>query len=164
MSNLKKMQLEVVRFSSEVDSTNGALFDISNGTRRFLCYTLEDEHRDEKVKGETRIPSGEYRISFRRIGGFHEKYASRFRTIHKGMLWVRDVPGFEYILIHCGNTDEHTSGCLLLGDTQENNQVKKDGLIGHSTRAYFRVYPYIASALERKEEVTIKYVDFDDPR
>lgn len=158
------MKLEVVRFSSEMDSTNGALFDITDGNRRFLCYTLEDEHRDEKVAGETRIPAGEYNITLRRIGGFHEKYASRFRTIHRGMLWVRDVPDFEYILIHCGNTDEHSSGCLLLGDTQENNQVKKDGFVGHSTRAYFRVYPYIAAALERKEEVTILYTDFDTPR
>jgi hypothetical protein len=161
MSDLKKMQLEVIRFSSEVDSTNGALFDISNGTRTFLCYTLEDEHRDEKVRGETRIPAGEYRITLRRIGRLHEKYSSRFPTIHKGMLWVRDVPNFEYILIHCGNTDEHTAGCLLLGDTQENNQIKKNGFVGHSTRAYFRVYPYILAALERGAEVTIKYTDFD---
>ena len=157
------MQLEVVRFSSGIDSTNGALFDITDGRRRFLCYTLEDEHRDEKVAGETRIPAGEYPITFRRIGGFHDKYASRFRTIHKGMLWVRDVPNFEYILIHCGNTDDDTSGCLLLGDTQENNQEKPEGFVGHSTRSYFRVYPYIASALERKEEVTILYTDFDSP-
>ena len=161
MSDLEKMQLEVVRFSSEVDSTNGLLFDISNGTRTFLCYTLEDEHRDEKVRGETRIPAGEYRITLRRIGRLHQKYSSRVPTIHKGMLWVRDVPNFEYILIHCGNTDEHTAGCLLLGDTQENNQIKKNGFVGHSTRAYFRIYPYILAALERKAEVTIKYTDFD---
>ena len=158
------MQLEVVRYSSELDSTNGLLFDVTDGTRRFLCYTLEDEHREDKVVGETRIPAGEYRITLRRIGGFHTKYAKICPTVHRGILWVRDVPDFEYILIHCGNTDEHTSGCLLLGDTQENNQVKKNGFVGHSTRAYFRVYPYIAAALEKKEEVTIKYVDFDDPR
>ena len=46
-----------------------------------------------------------------------------------GMLHVLDVPNFKYILIHCGNTDEDTAGCLLLGDTQENNLVKKDGFI-----------------------------------
>lgn len=155
--------MEVVRFSSESDSTNGALFDITLGQRTFLCYTLEDEHRDEKVYGETRIPAGEYRVSLRRTGGFHKRYSKRFPTIHDGMLWVRDVPNFEYILIHCGNTDEHTAGCLLLGDTQENNQVKKNGFVGHSTRAYFRVYPYILDAMERGQEVTILYTDFDTP-
>lgn len=154
------MRLQLVRFSSCPDSTNGLLFDITDVDRQFLCYTLEDEHRDEKVAGETRIPAGEYRITTRRVGGLHNKYASRFPGIHKGMLWIRDVPGFEYILIHCGNTDEDTAGCLLLGDTQENNQVKTNGALGHSTRAYFRVYPYILAALERKEEVTILVSDY----
>ena len=157
------MKLEVLRFSSELDSTSGMLFDVTDGRRRFLCYTLEDEHREDKVAGETRIPAGEYRLTLRTEGGFHKRYAHRFQTIHKGMLWVRDVPGFEYILIHCGNTDENTMGCLLLGDSQENNQVKRNGWIGHSTRAYFRVYPYVAAALDRDEEVTILYTDFDTP-
>ena len=68
-----------------------------------------------------------------------------------------DVPNFEYILIHCGNTDEHTAGCLLVGDSQENNQIQKDGFIGKSTQAYKRIYPSIAKALERGEKVTIRY-------
>jgi hypothetical protein len=71
-----------------------------------------------------------------------------------------DVPGFEYILLHCGNTDEDTAGCLLLGDTQENNNIKQNGFIGRSTTAYKRVYPPIAKALEDGEEVTIVYRDF----
>jgi hypothetical protein len=70
-----------------------------------------------------------------------------------------DVPDFEYILLHCGNTDEDTAGCLLLGDTQENNNIKKNGFIGRSTAAYMRVYPPIAAALEAGEEVTIEYRD-----
>ena len=55
--------------------------------------------------------------------------------MHKGMLWVRDVPGFEYILIHTGNTDEHTSGCLIVGDSQENNTIIKDGFVGKSVKS-----------------------------
>lgn len=155
------MKLEVLRFSSEEDSTNGLLFDVSNGKRKFLCYTLEDEHRDIKVMSETRVPAGTYDITLRTVGGFHGRYTKKYGDMHKGMLWVREVPGFEYILIHTGNTDEHTAGCLLLGDSQQNNTIKSDGFVGSSVQAYTRIYPSIAKALEEGEEVTITYIDFD---
>ena len=154
------MKLEVLRISSQKDSTNGILFDITDG-RKFLAYTLEDEYRDEKVMSETRIPSGTYKITLRTVGGFHSRYEAKYGDFHKGMLWVRDVPGFEYILIHTGNTDEHTAGCLLVGNSQNENITKKDGFIGSSVTAYKRIYPPIAKALENEEEVTITYVDYD---
>jgi len=154
------MKLEVIRFNKGVDSTNGILFDITNGARKFLCYTLEDEDRDKKVQGETCIPEGEYRLGIRDVGGFHEKYSKRFADIHKGMLHVLNVPNFSYILIHCGNTDEHTAGCLLVGDTQENNNIKTNGFIGKSTKAYMRIYPDIVDAVLSGEECTITYRDF----
>ena len=153
------MKLEVIRINKRVDSTNGILFDVTDG-RKFLCYTLEDESREQKVYGETCIPEGEYKVEFRKEGGYHNKYSKRFADIHKGMLHIVDVPNFEYILIHCGNTDEHTAGCLLVGDTQENNNIKTNGFIGKSTIAYMRIYPPIAKALESGEEVTISYRDF----
>ena len=96
------MKLEVIRFNKGVDSTNGILFDVTN-SRKFLCYTLEDESREEKVFGETCIPEGEYKVEFRKEGGYHNKYSKRFTDIHKGMLHIVDVPNFEYILIHCGS-------------------------------------------------------------
>lgn len=156
------MKLEVIRFNKGKDSTNGLLFNITNDKRKFLCYTLEDESREEKVWGETCIPEGEYKLGLRTVGGYHTKYSKRFADIHMGMLQVLDVPNFEYILLHCGNTDEDTAGCLLLGDTQENNNIKKNGFIGKSTAAYMRVYPDIAKALKDGEEVTIVYRDFAD--
>ena len=162
------MKLEVIRFSSGTDSTNGILLEVDKYApaphaegyrckRKFLAYTLEDEYRDEKKYGETRIPDGTYKLDLRKTGGYHQKYSKRFKDIHIGMLHVTNVPGFEYILIHCGNTDEHTAGCLLVGDSQENNQITKDGFIGKSTQAYKRIYPRIAEAIECGEEVTIKY-------
>ena len=155
------MKLEVLRFSSQKDSTNGILFDVTED-RKFLAYTLEDEHREEKVMSETRIPSGTYNITLRTVGGFHGRYEKKYGEMHKGMLWVRDVPNFEYILIHTGNTDEHTAGCLLVGDTQQQNITKsKSGFIGASVDAYKRIYPSIASAIERGDDVEISYVDFD---
>ena len=155
------MKLEVIRFNKGEDSTNGILFDITD-ERKFLCYTLEDESRETKVYGETCIPEGEYQIKFRNEGGYHAKYSKRFADIHMGMLEVCDVPNFKYILLHCGNTDEDTAGCLLLGDTQENNNIKKNGFIGRSTQAYTRVYPKIAKAVKEGKEVTIAYRDFSE--
>ena len=155
------MDLEVLRFSSQEDSTNGILFDVTGGQRKFLCYTLEDEHRDEKVAGETRIPAGTYDLVLRTVGGFHSRYSKKYGDMHKGMLWVWDVPNFEYILIHTGNTDEHTAGCLLVGDTQQANFGSSNGMVGSSVNAYKRIYPPICKAIESGEKVTITYVDFD---
>ncbi len=154
------MKLKVLRFSSQEDSTSGLLFEeVGENELSFLCYTLEDEHRSEKVMHETRVPAGKYDIILRKHGGFHERYSKKFNSIHGGMLHIINVPNFKYILIHCGNTDEHTSGCLLLGDTQKNNVVYKDGFVGSSTSSYKRVYPHILKAFERGEEVSIEFID-----
>ncbi len=155
------MKLEVLRFSSQVDSTSGLLFEITDVRRNFLCYTLEDERRVLKVKGETRVPAGTYKIELRKEGGFHARYDKKYPGIHRGMLHITDVPNFEYILIHTGNTDEHTAGCLIVGDAQENNLLLPDGFVGKSVNAYKRIYPSIAKAIGQGEEVTITYIDYD---
>ena len=154
------MELEVLRFSSQKDSTSGALFDVVNGKRNFLCYTLEDEQRDVKVWGETRIPAGRYKLSLRKEGGFHSRYVAKYGDMHKGMIHVNDVPGFEFILWHTGNTDEHTAGCLIIGDSQTSNLVQKDGFVGSSVVAYKKVYPYVAAAIEN-EDTYVTYIDYD---
>ena len=155
------MKLEVLRFSSQDESTLGVLSDVTDG-RKFLAFTLEDEYRETKVAGETRVPAGTYKITLRTVGGFHGKYAAKYGDMHKGMLWVRDVPNFEYILIHVGNTDDNTEGCLLVGNTSQENIVR-DGFIGESGNAYKRIYPPIAKVLVDGGEVTITYVDYDTP-
>ena len=155
------MQLEVLRFSSQTDSTSGLLFEVTDIKRHFLCYTLEDERRALKVRGETRVPAGTYKVELRKEGGFHNKYTKKYPGIHRGMLHITDVPNFEYILIHTGNTDEHTAGCLIVGDAQENNLLLPDGFVGKSVNAYKRIYPSIAKAIAKGEEVTITYIDYD---
>ena len=156
--------LEVLRYSSGADSTLGILSEIGREGREFLGYTLEDEWREEKVSAETRIPEGTYEIKLRTTGGFHNRYLSKFGAdFHKGMLHVQDVPGFEYILIHTGNTDEHTMGCLLVADSSQQN-ITKDGFIGASTAAYKRIYPSLAKWLLDGNILTINYIDYDNPR
>ena len=156
------MKLEVLRISSQADSTSGILFDVTDGKRKFLCYTVEDEYRSVKVKHETRIPEGEYKLTLRSEGGFHSRYTSKYGADwHRGMIYVNNVPNFEYILWHTGNTDESTSGCLILGDSQTSNLVQSNGFVGSSVNAYKKVYPIVRDAILSGEEVTVEYIDYD---
>jgi hypothetical protein len=112
---------------------------------KFQCYTLEDTKRDSKVKGKTRIPAGTYALK--------KRYSPRFSPIYKhDMLWVYGVPGFEYILIHPGNTAKDTEGCLLVGELIGKNCILK------SRDTYNKIYPIISKAID-KGEVTIIYKD-----
>ena len=155
------MKLEVLRISSQEDSTSGILFETTNGKRTFMCYTIEDEQRDVKVWGETRIPAGTYKLKLRTEGGFHSRYTGKYGDWHKGMIWVQDVPGFEFILWHTGNTDESTAGCLILGQTQESNLIKPDGWVGSSVSAYKFVYPRVSEAILSGQDVEVTYIDYD---
>ena len=134
------MRLELYRYSSEKDSTLGILMLVDDETDKkdFLCFTLEDEKREVKVYGETRIPEGTYQIKYRKEGGYNNKYTKRFPNIHRGMLHITDVPNFEYILIHCGNDTSHTHGCLLVGDVISQN-ISKEPFLGQSSNCYKRI-------------------------
>ena len=68
--------------------------------KKFLAYTLEDEQRDVKVYGETRIPAGTYKLKLREEGGFHNKYLARYGADwHHGMIWVQDVPNLVEVVV-----------------------------------------------------------------
>ena len=147
------MKLTVVRTQFGTDATNGIL--LVDGL--FECYTLEDQYQAVKVMHETCIPEGTYNIKFRTVGGFHSKYSERYGNAHYGMLHLQDVPNFTYILIHAGNTDEHTSGCLIVGETQQDLDISDDGFIGHSGKAYSKLYNKVAKELLLDKEVNIEY-------
>jgi hypothetical protein len=152
------MKLQVIRTQFGTDATNGLLF--IDGI--FECYTLEDQYQAVKVMHETCIPEGTYDIKFRKTGGFHAKYTERYKNAHHGMLHIQDVPNFTYILIHTGNTDEHTSGCLIVGETQQDLEVSKDGFIGSSAVAYKKMYAKVAGQLLQGKDVTIEYTTINN--
>jgi len=157
------MILKLYRFSSQKESTLGLLYLENDETNQkdFLCFVLEDEKRAIKVYGETRIPEGTYQIKYRKEGGYHNKYTKRFEGIHRGMLEISDVPGFTYILLHCGNTDNDTDGCLLVGNVVSQN-ITKDGFLGQSTECYKRIYPIIADILDTQKHLSIKIINFEE--
>ena len=147
------MKLTVIRTQFGTDATNGIL--LVDGI--FECFTLEDQYQAVKVMHETCIPEGTYDIKFRTVGGFDAKYKKKYGKSHFGMLHLQDVPNFTYILIHAGNTDEHTSGCLIVGESQQDLDISKDGFIGHSGVAYKKLYKKVAKELLLGKTVTIEY-------
>lgn len=141
------MKIEVIREASNKDCTFGKLY--ING--KFYCNTLEDVQRDVKIKGETAIPKGAYVVTLRNAGGKNEKYKEKFGTGHFGMLYLNNIPNYEYVLIHIGNTKKDSEGCILVGLGKD----VKSNSITQSTDAYKLIYPIIAKALLNKEKVEI---------
>lgn len=151
------MKLTLKRMSSDSDSTLGIL---SIGAD-VQCVTVEDEYRAQKMMHETRIPRGTYKIKLRTVGGFHEKHLKKYGADwHKGMLWLQEVPGFEYILIHSGNSDDDSSGCIIVG-TRAIKNGKGGGTVTESVKAYQALYPKVRDAILRGEDVTISIEDHD---
>ena len=103
------MRLTLTRMASANGATVGTLTDAHG---EHLCYTLEDVVREVeglpvlswKVRGRTAIPRGTYRVMF--------VDSPRFGP---NTLSLRDVPGFDAIRMHAGNTAADTDGCILLG-------------------------------------------------
>ena len=143
------MNIRVEEIGSTVNSTGSHMF-LDN---RPFCFIIEDGYREKKVKHETRIPAGRYRVLPRTAGSFFEKY--RKAHGHKFVLHIQDVPGFEFILMHIGNTIKDTSGCLLInrfiGIGTDGNFMGSD-----STSMYKLFYSLAEKALERGEEIWIE--------
>lgn len=153
------MNLEVLRFSSEKIALLGRY--LTSQMVIASSYVTRLKTSIGKIRSCTKP---EYQQVLTKslfvLGGFHSNYQKRFSDIHVGMLWINDVPNFEHILIHCGNDDDDTSGCLLVGETQTANNLGSDGFVGGSTRAYRAIYPKLAKAA-KENNLTITYTDFD---
>ena len=104
--------------------------------------TLEDPLRPVKIDGISAIPAGTYELKLRNEGTKTKHYAKKFPDMHKGMIWLQNVPGFTYVYIHIGNYPTDTEGCILVG------MRAKQRMIQSSTDAYKRIYPKIAKMIE----------------
>lgn len=128
------------------DSTYGVL--TCNGQD---YQTLEPAIRNQKVYGTTAIPPGSYQIKLRTEGGMDALYRVRFADMHKGMLWLQDVPNFEDVYIHVGNYPKDTKGCILIGTDRSESQ----SMIMDSTAAYKQFYPGVAQAILDGDDMVI---------
>lgn len=143
--------LIVDRYLSNADATLSRVYL----GEKFLCHGLEDEFRTDKVAGETRIPAGRYRLTLRTWGGFHNRYKRKFND-HIGMIWVRDVPNFQFILWHIGNFETNTDGCLLLGEGDEQAMA-----VWNSGKTYRQVYSIVAPMIRDGRITHVQYRDND---
>ena len=146
------MEIVLKRFISDRDGTVGTLH--IDGEPK--CFTMEDAHQDIKIYGKTRIPMGNYKIKLRNKGSMTQRYAKKYAN-HKGMLWLQDVNGFEWVYIHTGNTDEDTDGCILVGEIANLNINNK--MVGESRDAYIPLYEMISGAILNGIQVNIKVID-----
>lgn len=121
--------LTVSRYNLKPDWTISKLllYDKHDG------YAVEDEIRTVKVKGETAIPYGRYLLSTRVSPKFtsfflyskstNKLIEAKDKDLHKDttdwmqheLIWITGVPNFEFVLLHWGNTDDSTDGCLIVG-------------------------------------------------
>ena len=134
-------QLELVLIDETEDSTLSSL----RFQGQHLCFVLEDEYRDEKVAGETRIPEGVYEIVRRYAGRHYMRYSKRYG--HKHTFMLKDVPNFKWIMIHIGNRVSETLGCPLVGKgvSQDSNG---DYEVTNSASAYLELYEVLTQFTE----------------
>ena len=123
------MELLVKRLRFSDKATIGEMF--IDGAQ--FCFTLEDKVRPAGVKiaHQTAIPAGTYSVV---IG-----HSNRF---NRDMPRVQDVPNFEGILIHYGNTDKDTDGCILVGATSSG-----DDFIGGSRDTFAKLFDKLKGAV-----------------
>ncbi len=134
-----------------------------------LCFVLEDEGRNRKVFGQTRIPAGRYRLTLRtnvappgQKKTFHQRYLDRFGDRHKGMIEITGVPTHTAVLIHIGNKETETAGCQLPGTTpiMEIKNGWPEYRVGNSTGAYWKVYELVVPTLLAGGDVWLEVEDW----
>ena len=127
----------------------------------YVCDTIEDTDRgldnsmslteilNKKVKHETAIPTGTYTILMNIIS---PKYSKKqyYMDVCKGRVpRLNNVPVYDGVLIHCGNTAADSSGCILVGY----NKVR--GKVLNSKVAFEKLYAILNAANNRGETITI---------
>jgi hypothetical protein len=156
------MNFILQRFSDNRDSTLGLLFEKKEDGKGkklvFLNYTLEDEYREVKESGETRIPAAFYELKIMEtVTPLTKKYQEKYPWFKKH-IEVTGIKNFRGVYCHIGNNDEHTDGCILFGDNADNNQIGP-GSISNSTAAFKRWYERVYEHLSAGKKAFIEVRD-----
>ena len=150
------MKIKINRVSKEYTYTIGKLS--IDGV--YFCDTIEDKDRGlnqstplstiEKIKvpSQTAIPAGTYKVAMNFVSPRFSKKAM-YNSIQGKVPRLLDVPGFDGVLIHIGNTSQDTDGCILVGY----NKVK--GQVLDSRNTFFKLYAKLKEAADKGEQITV---------
>lgn len=152
------MSLLLRRIAKRDTYTIGRLY--IDGER--FCDTVEDKDRGltqktplseikkKKVYAQTAIPTGTYDITMNVISPKFSKRPWYRKNCNGGRVpRLLNVPGYDGILIHIGNSARASAGCILVG---ENTQV---GKVLNSTATFSKLYKILDNANRRGEKITI---------
>lgn len=130
---------------------------------QYFCDTIEDRDRGLrqdmpieqikkiKIKNETAIPTGTYEITLNVVSPKYEKVPWYYTNLRHGRVpRLLDVPGYEGVLIHAGNTAKDSAGCILVGE----NKVK--GQVINSRQTLKKLYALMIDAYIRGENISIE--------
>lgn len=152
------MEIVIDRKYKKQSYTIGKLF--ING--QFFSNTLEDADRglddsmplskilELKKPSITAIPKGIYKITLDVIS---PRFSSQpfYKEVCNGKLpRLLNVKGFEGVLIHCGNTAQDSSGCILVGINSEK------GKVCNSKDTFKKLYNILKEANNKGEKIIIK--------
>lgn len=127
----------------------------------YICDTIEDTDRmldnnmpmeqilSIKVKNETAIPTGRYKVLMNVVSPKYSKSDYYMRICNGKVPRLESVNGFSGILIHKGNTAKDSSGCLLVGY----NTIK--GKVTNSQRAFENLYYKLKAAYDIGQSIYI---------
>ncbi|EAI7855323.1 hypothetical protein HRC62_000171 [Campylobacter coli] len=88
----------------------------------FECFSLEEDKEGLESGKDLRIPEGNYNLRRHTPSRFENTLRSITKKDDTMInVYNDEVPSSRAILIHWGNTDKDTQGCILLGLTKDNN-------------------------------------------
>lgn len=132
---------------------NGVLFcnTCEDKDRNLTSSMSADEIKKIKVQNETAIPKGTYQITLDVVSPKYSNYTKYPWAKEFGGKLPRltNVPGFDGVLIHVGNSAADSSGCILVG---ENKAV---GKVLNSTATFKKLYSKLKEASSKGEKITI---------
>ena len=129
-----------------------------------FCETLEDKDRglkqtdslsyikSRKVYQETAIPKGTYKVAMNITSPKYSASAWYWKLCQGKVPRLLNVPGWDGVLIHTGNTALDTAGCCLVG---RNTKV---GQLTESKATFEKLYKKMKAAYDKGEEITIEIV------